>query len=378
MSDKKIYSIGALFDTADDIIRASKETIKAGYKKFDTNTPYPVHGIDRAMGLGPSKIGYFTLIYGLAGAAIAFAFMTWVTSVDYPLVIGGKPFFTWPAFVPITFEITVLSAAVLTVVTLIAIYFRFPTIGHPVHDTNYMKKVSSDKFGLQIAAIDSKFSESEIKAFLERLGGQEIEVIYHDEQGEQKVLTPRFLGVIFGTILLTAGGTYFTLNHLIYMHPFNWMENQDKVYLQDRSKFYADQYSMRMPVEGSVARGFIPYEYTGMPDSVVKHLANPLPVSKEVLDKGKMRFDTYCSPCHGYFGKGDARLNNQFPNPPTLHSEKVRNWADGNIYNVITNGQNVMPPYYWSVTREDRWAIVHYIRALQRSQNAPDSDLETK
>jgi mono/diheme cytochrome c family protein len=94
-----------------------------------------------------------------------------------------------------------------------------------------------------------------------------------------------------------------------------------------------------------------------------------------VLEKGQSRYDTYCSPCHGYYGEGDSRLRGQFPNPPTLHSDKLRNWSDGNIYHVITNGQNVMPSYASQVSREDRWAIIHYIRVLQRSKNASDKDV---
>jgi hypothetical protein len=162
------------------------------------------------------------------------------------------------------------------------------------------------------------------------------------------------------------------------MIPFNWMSEQPKVKPQTSSTFFTDGFSMRQPVEGTIARGFIPYEFKGMPDSLVTNLFNPLPVSKKVLDIGKKRYDTYCSPCHGYFGKGDSRLKGQFPNPPSLHSDKVRRWKDGSIYHVITNGQNVMPGYERQLNREDRWAIIHYVRALQRSQNAKDSDLEIK
>jgi mono/diheme cytochrome c family protein len=71
-------------------------------------------------------------------------------------------------------------------------------------------------------------------------------------------------------------------------------------------------------------------------------------------------------------------LNGQFPNPPSLHSDKVRNWQDGNIFHVVMNGQNVMPSYAKQISGDDIWAIIHYIRALQRSQNAKDSDLEVK
>jgi mono/diheme cytochrome c family protein len=85
---------------------------------------------------------------------------------------------------------------------------------------------------------------------------------------------------------------------------------------------------------------------------------------------------TFCSPCHGNFGRGDSRLQGQFPNPPTLHFDKVRNWPDGNIYHVMTDGQNIMPSYATQISKDDRWAIVQYIRVLQRAQNAKESDLK--
>ncbi len=377
--NKKIYAVTALFDKPDDIKHAAEETVKTGYTKFDVNTPYPIHGIETAMNLKPSKIGFVTLFIGLGGAAFAFLFMTWITSLDYPLIIGGKPFFTWPAFIPITFEVTVLAAALATVGTLLFVMFRFPRTSHPLHDTNYMRNVSSDKFGLVITAIDPMFDEQKIKDFLSTLGGKDIETIYEDtEEGKEiKVFAPRFIGLLVAVMLITGGTTYFVLNHLLFMQPFTWMWFQPKVVPQTPSTFFADGYSMRMPVDGTVPRGFIPYEYTGMPDSVAKLLSNPLPLTKEVIEKGKKEYNIYCSPCHGYYGQGDSRLRGQFPNPPTLHSEKVMKWPDANIYNVITNGQNVMPGYAKSVSRDDRWAIINYIRVLQRSQNAPDSDLET-
>lgn len=374
---KKVYGVTALFDKPNDIKHGAEETVKAGYTKFDVNTPYPLHGFEQFMNLKSSKVGFVTLFFGLSGAALAFIFMTWVTSVNYKLIIGGKPFFTWPAFIPITFEVTVLSAALGTVGALLFVMLRLPRTSHPLHDTNYMKAVSSDRFGLVIAAIDPLFDEQKVKDFFSHLGGKDIETIYEEDEGtkEIKVFAPRFIGAIIITIIVTAGATYFTLNHLLYMQPFTWMWYQPKVVPQTPSTFFPDGWSMRMPVEGTVARGYMPYEYAGAPDSVLKLISNPLPMTKEVIERGKKEFGIYCSPCHGYYGKGDSRLNQQFPNPPTLHSDKVRNWPDANIYNVITNGQNVMPSYVKSVSRDDRWAIIHYIRVLQRSQDAPDSDL---
>jgi hypothetical protein len=375
MKEKRIHSVGALFSTPDEITNAAKETVKAGYKKFDVNTPYPVHGMEKAMNIGPSLLGYITLFIGLSGAAFAFFAMYWVSVNEYPLIVGGKPFFSWPAFVPITFEVTVLSSAIGTVAIMIALFFKFPNNSHALHDTNYMKKVSSDKFGVNIVAIDPLFDEEKVKTFLAGLDGKEIETIYEPPAKTINAFDIRFIGLLIMVAIVTAGGAYFTLNKLVYMEPFTWMSEQNKVVPQSQNVMFADGFGMRQPVEGTVARGFTPYEFKGQPDTAVKNLSNPLPFSREVIAKGKEKYETYCSPCHGYYGKGDSRLNGQFPNPPTLHSEKIRNWGDGNIYHVIVNGQNVMPSYAKQLSKDERWAIIHYLRVLQRSQNAKDTDM---
>jgi mono/diheme cytochrome c family protein len=105
-------------------------------------------------------------------------------------------------------------------------------------------------------------------------------------------------------------------------------------------------------------------------------LTNPLLPTKEVLEIGKKKFLTFCSPCHGNYADGDSHLRGQFPNPPTLHSARAREFSDGIIYHIITNGQNIMASYATQVTREERWAIINYIRVLQRAKNANPSDLE--
>lgn len=378
MDSGKLYSISAIFDTPDAVIHASEETVKAGYTKFDVNSPYPIHGMEKAMNLKPTKVGYITLFFGLLGAGFAFGFMSWVAISSYPLVIGGKPYFTWPAFVPITFELTVLFSAIFTVAGLLFVMFRFPNVSHPVHDTDYMKKISMDKFGIHILAIDPLFDEKKASKFLSSVGGKDIEPIYYEAVTEEpKVFDLKFIGLLIIVAALTSAGTYYTLNKLLFIQPFTWMWYQPKVVTQSESTFYPDGYSMRMPVEGTVARGYIPYEYKGAPDSLIKYLSNPLPSTLEVIARGKEKFNTFCSPCHGYYGKGDSRLHGFFPAPPSLHTDKIRNWPDGNIYNVITNGQNnIMPSYEKSISRDDRWAIIHYIRVLQRSQNAKDSDVE--
>lgn len=379
MNEKHLFAVTALFDTPDEIIHAAHEAADAGYSRYDVNTPYPVHGMDRAMGLKQSRLGVFALVFGLLGAVSAVSFMTWVTLIDYPLVIGGKPFWSWPAFVPIAFELTVLLASVLSVVTMIVLYFKFPNNSHPLHDTPYMKKVSSDKFGLCIQADDPTFNQKAVEEFLRKMGGKEIASVYFDleelDHG-QKLFDPKFIGVLALTAILVSGGTYFTFNKLMYLEPFSWMSTQAKLKAQRPSGLFKDGIGMRRPVEGTVARGFLPYAFKGKPDEAAKTLVNPLLPTKDVIDRGKTGFLTYCSPCHGNFARGDSRLAGQFPNPPTLHSDKVRSWPDGSIYHVITEGQNVMPSYASQISRNDRWAIIHYLRVLQRAHNAKESDLK--
>jgi mono/diheme cytochrome c family protein len=163
---------------------------------------------------------------------------------------------------------------------------------------------------------------------------------------------------------------------MLYLQPFNWMMEQDKLKAQQPSDLFNDGIGMRQPVEGTVARGFMPYPFKGKPDDAGKYLINPLTPTMAVLERGKSKYLTFCSPCHGNFARGDSRLQGQFPNPPTLHSDKVRHWPDGSMYHVITEGQNAMPSYALQIPSEDRWAIIQYIRVLQRAQHAKDSDLK--
>lgn len=379
MSDKILYSYTGIFDTPDEIIHAAEKTSEHGYKKYDVHTPYPLHGMNKAMKLPPSKLGYVALVVGLSGALAALLTMFWMSAVDYPIVIGGKPFFSFPAYVPVMFEVTVLSASIATVLTMLFVFFKLPNNAHPLHDTIYMKKVSSDKYGISIQAEDEKFNEIEVKKFLVELGAKEITPIYYDNEEinhKHKILEPKFIGFLLLTAVLTSGVSYFVLNKLLYMPPFDWMMTQEKLNPQSTSTVFADGFGMRRPVEGTISRGHIPYLFHGQPDAAEANLINPLPVSKHVIEVGQKKYDTFCSPCHGYYGEGDSRLQGQFPNPPSLHSEKVRNWKDGRIFHVITDGQNIMPSYASQITTEERWAIVHYIRVLERALNAKESDLK--
>jgi len=145
---------------------------------------------------------------------------------------------------------------------------------------------------------------------------------------------------------------------------------------QNEDPLHPGMSAMRPPVPGTVARGFTPYRYA-VGDSLAaqRDLVNPLPRTADVLGRGERVFMTYCVVCHGPKGDGQGYIVPKFPMPPSLLSEKVSHWADGRIYHVITRGQNLMPNYASQILPEDRWAVIHYVRALERAANPLPQDL---
>ncbi len=137
------------------------------------------------------------------------------------------------------------------------------------------------------------------------------------------------------------------------------------------------QPGMKPPVPGTVARGHFPMPATMTMDEAGKSLQNPLQRTEAVLARGKHVYSQTCIVCHGPYGEGDGYIVPKYPRPPSLQSDKIRGYPDGNIYYIITRGQNLMGSYAGQVAPADRWAIVHYIRAIQRAKKPTASDLET-
>ena len=133
---------------------------------------------------------------------------------------------------------------------------------------------------------------------------------------------------------------------------------------------------MRNPVPGTVPRDYTPYRFAQADTAqAMAELTNPLPRTAEVLGRGQRVYMTYCVVCHGPKGDGQGYIVPKFPMPPALFSDKVRNWPDGRIFHIITRGQNLMPSYASQILPEDRWAAIHYVRALQRAAHPNPQDL---
>ena len=174
--NKKILGILAAFANPGDLLQAAEQVRDAGYMKFDVHSPFPVHGMDNAMGLKHSPLGYIAGIAGFIGCAGAMTLQWWTSAVDYPLVISGKPFFSFQAFIPITFEITILFAAIASVLGMFHLN-RLPHLFHNLFYSEQFAKVTDDGFMVSIEAADKKFDPEKTKAFLESIGGTSLEYI---------------------------------------------------------------------------------------------------------------------------------------------------------------------------------------------------------
>lgn len=134
---------------------------------------------------------------------------------------------------------------------------------------------------------------------------------------------------------------------------------------------------VRVPPQGTIPANFEPYAYAKDEGELAgRMLHNPLRPTKAVLERGQKLFDTYCAVCHGTKGDGAGFIVPKFPQPPPLFSDKVTQWPDGRIFHVMTRGQNLMPSYASQMTADERWAVVHYVRVLQRAAHPKDADLK--
>lgn len=132
--------------------------------------------------------------------------------------------------------------------------------------------------------------------------------------------------------------------------------------------------SVMMPPEHSIARGHKPYRIEDAEEAGAR-LVNPLALTRGTLERGQKLYNIYCIACHGERGHGDGPIVNPYPIPKSLHSDDMRRWKDGHLFHIITKGQGVMPSYAQQIQPEDRWAVIHYVRALQRADNPSDEDL---
>lgn len=180
--DKPVAGVVGVFEQADKLVEAVRQVRERKYEQFDAFTPFPIHGLDEVQGLKRSMLPYITFGAGITGASLGFLLQYWTSAVDWPLIVGGKPFNSWPAFVPVMFECTILFAGIFTVLGMIFLN-RLPKVNRTLGGLE--GRVSNDQFALCIGKGSGRqgykaFDEHEASQYLRSLGASEVKTVYRE------------------------------------------------------------------------------------------------------------------------------------------------------------------------------------------------------
>jgi mono/diheme cytochrome c family protein len=371
------YAVLGLFDTPDALMKAIPKVRAAGLGTVEAYTPYPIHGIEAALGLRKSPLGGMVLVMGILGALTAFGFQYWISAIDYPIITGGKGAGSWEAFIPIMFEVTVLFATFTAGLGMLFLLNKLPFFGHPVLSSKAITAITRDRYALALEAEDEGFDSAAAARILQEAGASEVEALPAPDRSP--FLTSDYIlraaGGIFTACLAAGLVMYFAIKLFPVLAPMSHMQDQPRLNAQKPSAFFKDGHGMQRPVAGTVARGHLPVA-TGTQDEAAA-LANPLPRTREVFAVGRQAYRNRCEVCHGAVADGAGSLTAAYgAKPANLQSQQFRDYPDGKIYWAIVNGKNAMPSHAPYLSETERWAVVHYVRALQRAQNAKDDDLK--
>jgi hypothetical protein len=178
MTDAKAKTTGMLarFGTPGELLEAAGKVREAGYKKFDCHSPFPIHGMDQAMGLKRSPLGWIVGVAAIIGGSGALALQWWTSTIDYPVVISGKPLFSYQAYVPVTFALAVLLSAIVALVGMLALN-GLPRFNHPVFSSSKFGAATDDGFFLSVLSDDPQYDSDKTRKLLTSIGGQDLEVL---------------------------------------------------------------------------------------------------------------------------------------------------------------------------------------------------------
>ena len=446
------------------LLSASRKVRDSGYTKTDAFTPFPVHGIDEALGIKPTILPFIVLCAGLTGLTTALLMQWWMNGVDYKYIISGKPFGITPASIPVAFELTILFSAFTAFLGMFALN-QLPKFSNPVFTNPRFDRATNDRFFLYVNSADKYYNRESVKDLLAGTHPESLDEVLEDTT---PAALPRpillgamllvFAGLIPGAIILNMRAGFSNLPRL---HVFFDMDFQPKKKTQQQTTIFADGRTMRPQVPGTIARGqleeqdpfylgFDPSKISAVSESTNGKLVSamvvqdpappelssdgspqepvppaepakaegvpevqqptttepasapvvppsagtpalnlpwleqlPMEATEVNMKLGKLKFETYCSACHGYAGFGDglvhkraeALLQPTWIPPTSLHADRVRAQPVGQIFHTITKGQGKMASYANAITPKESWAIVLYVKALQRSRNASIEDV---
>jgi len=171
-----LWGVMAEYEDPAALTHAAERVRDAGYRKWDVYSPFPVHGMDEAMGIPHSRVGFIVGAGALLGVVGAMLMQGWMSAVDYKIVVADKPFFAWEQFMPITFELGVLLSAFGAIFGMLALN-GLPRLNHPLFKKERFLRVSDDRFMIVIEAADPQFDLGRTRSLLESAGGTNVEVV---------------------------------------------------------------------------------------------------------------------------------------------------------------------------------------------------------
>lgn len=390
----KLYGLLAEYESPGALIEAAKQVRKAGYTKFDCHSPFPVHGIDPAMGIKPTVLPMFTFAAGLAGCGLAILMQTWMNNWTYPWNIGGKPLISLPMQIPVAFEVTVLLAAFATFFGMWGLN-KLPQVWHPLFTSDRFMKATCHGFFVAIEADDPKFDEKGTKSTLEEAGATAVESVRYKTSRQMRMLPKGVIAtIILSTCLALVPFAYIYKQRVSksrspHYHIIANMDFQHKAKPQTASAIFPDGRAAQLPVAHTVARGELKADdhfYRGLQGGAwATEFPKEIARSAETMERGQERFGIYCAPCHGLTGEGTGMINQRADKvgatatgwvaPSNVTQKSFATQPHGQLFNTVTHGIRTMPGYGSQLKEADRWAIVFYLRALQRSAHSTFDDV---
>ena len=431
----------AEFENEHDLLHAAEKVRDAGYTKTDAFTPFPVHGIDHALGIKPTILPVIVLCAGLTGLFTALLMQWWMNGVDYKYIISGKPFGITPASIPVSFELTILFSAFTSVLGMLALN-GLPRFSNPVFTNAKFDRATNDRFFLYVDATDKYYNRESVRELLSSVHANSLDEVTEDSTPSE---LPRW--ILLGALLIMLAGLIpaaivlnmrASFSDLPRWHVFFDMDFQPKKKPQQTTTIFKDGRTMRPQVPGTISRGqldqqdpfYLGYDpmkvtsidaekkiYVSTVDSVANASALssapsgtvqppagspaagtpaagaapvlpfleklPIEANEANIKLGKTKYEIYCSACHGYSGYGDGLVSKRAASlaqdtwapPSSLHLDRIQKQPVGQIFHTISKGQGKMASYASSITPQERWSIVLYVRALQRSRNANIDDV---
>lgn len=440
-ADGDVVAVIAEFEQPMQLVAACKKVRDAGYRRWDAHSPFPIHGIDDAIGIRRTKLPWITLGAAMTGFVTAQAMQWYMNAYDYKFLISGKPIWSIPSSMPVTFELSVLFAAFATGLGMLLIN-GLPRWANPLIRSERFGRVTNDRFFISVDARDPLFREERTGSFLQTLGATHTEEIRM--RAKDRLLPPGLMlvaGVLLALLLIPPSLIYnyrVTSSRIPRIHLIQDMDFQPKFKSQKTNPIFADNRAMRPQVYGTIARGMLQADdafYRGLQTSTpLMALASfqapadgaapaaapgadgaaapaagadgagaaaagapakdpladlpwvtefPIELTEANMRRGQQRFNIYCATCHGLAGDGDGLITRRaleleqgtWVNPVSFHAESVKTQPVGRLFHTITNGVRKMPPLGDLIPPEDRWAILLYFRALQRSRTGTMQDV---